>query len=183
MYKCKLKRLSCLVLCAGILTGLSLFLFPIAHADLDYLVTLDPSKGPPGTKVVFSINIQQYFYEKYPPPDDYDRTNDWEDYVNRRFYLLWNCDTSEEYQPQYWNVIGEATVDYTGLLWGEATIPDAVAGHHDISAVYEYNDQYYMDSWTKEFIVTEGGDTPGFEFVFVVCAAAVLLLFWEGKQR
>jgi hypothetical protein len=170
----------------------ALTIIPLASADLDYLVTLDHTGGPPGTIVAFSINIQNYFNTKYPPGDPTITGETWDNYVGKQYNLLWDMSPGESYQPQYWNIIGYASVDSNGVLWGQTTIPDAVVGHHSISAVYQYNDQTYMDSWTTSFTVTNdagsgsttgGGGTPGFEMIVFFCAIiAVLLLLKKVKK-
>jgi hypothetical protein len=194
--KSVMKRLNYAIV-AILLLSFFIATIPSSKADLDYLVQLEQTSGPPGNKIYFQINIQNYFALKYPPGDSTITTQTWEDFIGKRFVLLWDMDGSEEYQPQYWNVIGDANVDYTGLLWGEATIPNAVPGHHTISAVYENNDQYYLDWWTAPFTVTEGGSgnpgdltgttsgdgsTPGFELCLML-GALIAVVVWKKQTR
>ena len=165
---------------------------PCSMADLDYLVTLDRTSGPPGTIVQFSINVRTYFDIQFPPGTI--TTDSWQNYVGKRYVLLWDMDGGEDWQPQYWTIIGYASVDSNGVLWGQATIPRAVAGYHSIAAVYENNARSYMSWWQTDFIVTQGtgGSTPdyysggypepGFGFLVVLVAVGATV-FWRKNRR
>jgi hypothetical protein len=200
----QLKRKKNSILLFIIIISFIIPLLPSSTADLDELVTLSHTSGPPGTIVDFSINIQTYFALKYPPGDETITGDRWENYVGKRYVLLWDMDNGEDWQPQYWDVIGEAWVDSNGVLWGETTIPNAVAGHHSIAAVYENNyvSGSYMSWWKTPFIVTEGsggssgisgvttgndnsgndGSTPGFEVVAFFCAVVAVCVLLKKKK-
>lgn len=119
-----------------------LIIVPTCSADLNYLVQLSSTSGPPGTVVTFALDIQNYFYVKYPPGDQTITGETWENYVGLHYMIIWDDTGSDSWQPQTWNIIGEGWVNDTGGLFAIATIPNnAVAGHHHMTAVYEYNAQ------------------------------------------
>ena len=153
-----------------------------------------PTSAAPGETVDVWIDIAQNFADRFG--DGSTITGDsWENYVNLRYVALWDCGGSEEYQPQYWTIIGSGYVDQFGLLQATATIPsNAVAGYHDITVVYEHNDQNYMDWWKGSLTVLEDGggngggnggdDVPGFELVLMLGALiGVALAFRQKKMK
>jgi hypothetical protein len=178
-----------------IVLTLGVSVVPGATADADYLVSLSRTSGPPGSLVGFSISIPEYFDVQLSGSITTDR---WENYIGKRYLLLWDMDGGEEYQPQYWAPIGTADVDSNGLLWGEATIPNAVPGYHSIAAVYEHNDQYYMAWWKVQFIVTQGsggsttggggttggngGDDPCAGFLVLLVPMGAVVLLKRGRR-
>lgn len=128
---------------------------------------ISPSSGPEGTSVTVNFDIKSFFYNKYKDSIGYEwhRDHMWETYVDLKFLLVWdisNEDINLYWNPGEWNIIGEAAVDYKGLLWGHATIPKAnYYGEHSIHAVYEHNDEDYHSWWCTRFTVTEHSDNDG----------------------
>lgn len=127
-------------------------------------LTIYPSSGPEGTEIEVSINIQQYYYDQYlQGRAPYYTGKEWEDYAgNQDYVIVWNFDSGEQSQPDYWHIIGNAHIDSQGNLRGTATIPTVYADtDYPVAAAYRYADQAWMDWWEGTFVVTAGGDGGG----------------------
>jgi len=117
-----------------------------------------PSSGPEGTQIEVYIDIKTTrdpsewsYYEEW-----------WYEYIGLDYVIVWSFDSGEQSNPEYWNIIGTATIDGAGNLEGTATIPTVYAyTDYTIAAAYRYADQSWKEWFEGTFTVTPGGSGGG----------------------